>query len=58
MNTLVYPAIDAVADAFFDAFAVLDGESSREKVQSAFDRLEAHLACIDAMEHVTVKSVF
>lgn len=50
--------IDAVADAFYDAFAVLDGESTRGEVQSAFDRLEKHLACIDAMEHVTVKSVF
>ena len=48
--------IDAVTDAFYDAAeAILNGEAG---TPGALDRLEAHLHCIDSMEHVTMKSVF
>ena len=47
---------DAVTDAFFEAArAVADGEAG---AFCALDRLEAHLACIESMERITVKSVF
>ena len=47
---------DAVTDAFFDAAeAIANGEAG---AFCALDRLEAHLACIDSMERITVKSVF
>ena len=47
---------DAVTDAFYDAAeAIVNGESG---AGCALDRLEAHLRCIDAMERVSIGSVF
>ena len=48
--------VDGVTDAFYDLLAALGEDDSA--VGRAYDRLEARLHMIDAMEHVTVKSVF
>ena len=54
---LRHPEVNDVTDAFFDVFAALSGEDTAA-ADSQYDRLEAHLDSIDAMEHVTWKSVF
>ena len=48
---------DSVTDAFFDIFAALEQED-KSSAGAEYDRLTAHLDCIDSMEHVTWKSVF
>lgn len=54
---LRHPEVNDVTDAFFDVSAALSGEDTAA-AESQYDRLEAHLDSIDAMEHVTWKSVF
>ena len=48
--------VDAATDAFYEILTLLQEEN--EGVYAAYGRLEEHLRCISAMEHITVKSVF
>ena len=47
--------VDGAADAFYDLLAAL---AEGEAAGPAYERVSAHLRTIDAMEHLTLKSVF
>ena len=49
--------VDSATDAFYDLLAALSDEDT-SSAGRAYERVIAHLHMIDAMEHVTLKSVF
>ena len=53
----IHDELDAVSDAFYDVLASLEaGENNA--CEAAYDRLEAHLHCVDDMEQITLGAVF
>ena len=49
--------VDSATDAFYSLLAALSGEDIAAAGR-AYERVIAHLHMIDAMEHLTLKSVF
>lgn len=49
--------VDSATNAFYELLTILSSEDVAA-AGHAYDQLESHLRLIDAMEHVTVKSVF
>lgn len=52
-----HPEIDSTTDAFYE---LLDSVSAGDikTAQGAFEKVEAHLASIAGMEHITIGSIF
>ena len=52
-----HPEIDSTTDAFYE---LLDSVSAGDikTTQGAFEKVEAHLASIAGMEHITIGSIF
>ena len=49
--------IDSTTDAFFETLRGLRARDGRE-LTASYDLLRHHLGCIDAMEHISLGSVF